>query len=140
MHRFGPFTLDESRFELRRQGVRVALQPKAFDLLLLLVHRDGEVVTKAEAMRSVWPDARVTPCALTQVVRVLRRSLGADGGGAIRTVRGRGYRFVPPCEARASVREAVEGVLRLLGEGDFEGAERSLREALALLTECGPFR
>ncbi len=94
-YRFGPFELDAKNFALTRGGARIAIQPKAFDLLLRLVERPNVVLTKAELIELVWPDVAVTKDSLTQTMMTLRSAIGEDAEDAryIETVRGRGYRF-----------------------------------------------
>jgi Tol biopolymer transport system component/DNA-binding winged helix-turn-helix (wHTH) protein len=101
MLNFGPFTIDLSERELRRDGAAVALPPKVFDLLALLVGRAGKLVTKDDLMRELWPDSFVDEANLTQNVFTLRRALGDGDGGTkyIETVPRRGYRFVAPLTA-----------------------------------------
>ena len=97
------FEFDEFRFDVRgheltRAGMRVALQPKAHDVLLLLLQRHGEVVTKGEFFQSVWPDAFVEDQSLTVQIHEIRSALGDDVKTQryIRTVPKRGYRVVAP--------------------------------------------
>ena len=61
---------------LRRGEKSIALTPKAFDVLLLLIEHSGEVVSKDELMQSVWPDSFVEESNLTQTVFMLRKALG----------------------------------------------------------------
>lgn len=91
--RFGSFALDEGRFELRRDGEPVKLEPRALDLLLHLARHAGHVVSKEELVREVWHGKFVTDSAVTYAVAEARRAL-ASGEDAIATVHGRGYRFV----------------------------------------------
>lgn len=92
---FGPFVLDVSRRVLLRNGEPVALQPKAFDMLLLLVERRDVVLTKDELFHELWPDTFVDEANLSQNIYVLRKALGQEGPeGYIRTVPKRGYRFI----------------------------------------------
>src|SRR5262245_9942180 len=96
-HHFGPFELDVASFELRRHGEAVPLQKKAFDVLLYLVQHPTRVVDRDELLARVWAGTAVTPTSLTRTVSELRRALGETPDhdhGFIRTVHGRGYRFV----------------------------------------------
>src|SRR5690242_7268477 len=56
VYRFGSFRLDVEQRLLLRGSERVALRPRVFDTLLVLVERHGEVVTKEELLDAVWPD------------------------------------------------------------------------------------
>jgi Tol biopolymer transport system component/DNA-binding winged helix-turn-helix (wHTH) protein len=99
--RFGPFELDASRRRLTRGGSPVALTPKAVDLLAVLVRRGGELVTKEDLLKEVWPDTAVEENNLARHVSMLRKAFHDITGSAdyIVTVQGRGYRFVGPVRA-----------------------------------------
>jgi DNA-binding winged helix-turn-helix (wHTH) protein len=93
---FEGFSVHDSRYELCRDGVPLHLEPKVFDVLIyLLMHRE-RVVTKDELIDSVWDGVVVTDSALSKCVANLRKTLGVTGrsGQIIKTVHGRGYRFV----------------------------------------------
>jgi DNA-binding winged helix-turn-helix (wHTH) protein/dipeptidyl aminopeptidase/acylaminoacyl peptidase len=99
LFRFGPFLLDAARRTLHRDGTPVALTPKAFDALLLLVERRDRVVAKRELLSELWPDTAVEEATLSQHVFMLRRALNGSMTGEseyITTVHRRGYRFVAP--------------------------------------------
>jgi pimeloyl-ACP methyl ester carboxylesterase/DNA-binding winged helix-turn-helix (wHTH) protein len=92
--------LDVQRLELRRDGQAVAVEPQVFDVLVhLLRHRD-RVVSKEELLDEVWGDRFVSESALTSRVKAARRAIGDDGASQrmIRTLHGRGYRFVADVE------------------------------------------
>jgi DNA-binding winged helix-turn-helix (wHTH) protein/TolB-like protein len=93
---FGPFHLDAGDRLLSRDGKPVALTPKAFDTLLLLVENRGRLVEKEELMRSVWPDSFVEENNLNRAIYILRKALGESSRDAtyIETVPKHGYRFV----------------------------------------------
>ncbi len=101
---FDCYRVDFERRLLLRGQEPVQLPAKALDTLLVLIQRRGEVVTKDELMKAVWPDAFVEEGNLSQSIHVLRRALGesVDDHRYIVTVPGRGYRFV------AEVREISE--------------------------------
>ena len=81
---------------LLRNGTPVALIPKYFDLLHLLVRRRLDAVSKQDIFAEIWSDVVVTDGALSQAVRTLRRALGDDSREPrfIRTVARHGYQFV----------------------------------------------
>jgi eukaryotic-like serine/threonine-protein kinase len=95
-YEFGPFHLDLPRRQLLRGSEVVALTPKAFDLLQVLVTHADRVVEKDELMRRIWPDSFVGEDSLTQNVAVLRKVLGdaSDSPKYIATIHKHGYRFV----------------------------------------------
>lgn len=92
---FGPFALDPSEFRLTRDGRRVPLSPRPFDLLVALTARPGQLVTREALLREVWKGATVEPSSLNAAMSVLRQALG-DAAESIETVPGRGYRFRLP--------------------------------------------
>ncbi len=85
-------------------GEPVALRPKEFEALLLLVREAGSPVSKSELMSAVWPDTVVEENNLNQVISKLRQILGDDRNDPafIATITGRGYQFVAAVEARAT--------------------------------------
>src|SRR5688572_6575712 len=93
IYEFGSYRLDSSKRVLTRAGERIALTPKATDILIILVVNAGELVEKDELIREIWPDTFVEEANLTQNIFRLRKAL-ADGPGYIETVKRRGYRFV----------------------------------------------
>lgn len=92
------FRLDTAAYRLERAGVHVPLEPKAFDVLALLVSEGGRLFTKQDIFDRVWPDTAVTDHALTRVIAQLRRALGDQSRDAhyIETVPTRGYRWMGP--------------------------------------------
>ena len=100
-YEFGPFQLDCQTRELWRGDEVVALTPKAFDLLQVLVTSRDQVVEKNELMQRVWPDSFVSEDSLTQNIATLRRALGdsSDRPQYIVTVPRHGYRFVASVKA-----------------------------------------
>src|SRR6185503_10599826 len=96
IYRFDTFVLDQEERVLLRGGSPVALTPKVFDLLSVLVESHGHLVTKATLLERVWPDAFVEEANLSVNIATLRKVLGQgpDGQTYIETVRKRGYRFV----------------------------------------------
>ena len=110
MWQFDEFELDTQRFELRRDGEVIRIEPQVFDVMAQLIGNHQRVVTKNELFDSVWGGRFVGEAALTSRIKAARRALGDDGESQryIRTVRGRGYQFVgalgaptqpPPAEA-----------------------------------------
>ena len=108
--------LDLDAYRLERAGVPVALEPKAFNLLALMVQRPGHLFTKQEIFDLVWPGTAVTDHALTRIVAQIRRALGDEAREAryLETVPTRGYRWIHPVEAIDGVPAAVEPHARTL--------------------------
>src|SRR6478672_8323484 len=101
--RFGVFEVDRQSGELRKQGVRVRLRDQAFQVLLLLLERSREVVTREELQRRLWPADTFVDFdrGLNKAVNRLRDALGdsADSPRFIETLPKRGYRFIAPVES-----------------------------------------
>ena len=93
---FGPFRLLPTQFLLLEGDKRVPLGRRALEILIALLERPGELVTKQELMDRVWPNVFVEPANLTVHISALRRALrdGCDGNRFIINIPGRGYRFV----------------------------------------------
>lgn len=102
--RFGECVFDREARELRRAGDAVALSPKAFDLLSLLIKERPRPLTQARLRDVLWPDTSVGYTSLARVVSEVRRAVGESASGAaiIRTVPRFGYAF-----AGAAVTETV---------------------------------
>ena len=94
--RFDSFELVPGRRTLAKEGLRLALGPRAFDLLLALLQRRDRVVPKSELMDLVWPGLIVQENNLEVQISALRKLLGAQ---AIATVPGRGYQFTALVES-----------------------------------------
>jgi DNA-binding winged helix-turn-helix (wHTH) protein/alpha-beta hydrolase superfamily lysophospholipase len=96
IYAFDGHQLDTVRFELRRGSEVVGVEPQVFDVLRHLAANRDRVVEKAELLDEVWGTRFVTESALTSRIKAARRAVGDDGSTQriIRTVHGRGYRFV----------------------------------------------
>jgi DNA-binding winged helix-turn-helix (wHTH) protein/DNA-binding CsgD family transcriptional regulator len=93
---FGDFELDPELFELRRRGAVVHMEPQVFDVLVFLARNRDRIVSKEELLDVVWGDRFVSESAISTRIKAARRAVGDDGSRqtTIRTVHGRGYRFV----------------------------------------------
>jgi len=100
----GVYELDTQQKIVLRDGVRVSLTPKAVDLLIVLAARAGEVVSKADLMEAVWPDAFVDESTLSKLVFNIRKELGDE---VIETIPKRGYRLVGVGQAPSPVAPVV---------------------------------
>jgi DNA-binding winged helix-turn-helix (wHTH) protein/tetratricopeptide (TPR) repeat protein len=100
---FGPFRLDPEIRRLMHKGKAVSLMPRAFDLLLILIQRRPQLVTKEELLKQVWPDQFVEENNLTVMVSALRKALGDsyELHEYIETVARYGYRFVARVRERS---------------------------------------
>jgi DNA-binding winged helix-turn-helix (wHTH) protein/TolB-like protein len=101
LYEFDEFFLDPADRALLRDGKTVSLTPKSFDILVTLVERNGQLVTKDELMRRIWPDSFVEEANLTVNVSALRKALGdtPEHQQYIETVPKMGYRFIAPVRA-----------------------------------------
>lgn len=126
-YQFGAFRLDSADRLLYREGELVALAPKAFDTLLLLVTHSGRVLKKDEMMKQLWPDTFVEEGTLAQYISLLRKALG-DSATWIENHPRRGYRFTAPVEeidaAPAQVRVEEHTPSRTVIEGEVVAGHR----------------
>jgi DNA-binding winged helix-turn-helix (wHTH) protein len=95
LYEFGPFRVDAGKEILLRAGEAVALTPKTFQILLVLVRHRQEIVTKDDLLKTVWPDTFVEEGNLSRNIFLLRKALGESPQDHkyILTVPGRGYRL-----------------------------------------------
>jgi DNA-binding winged helix-turn-helix (wHTH) protein/tetratricopeptide (TPR) repeat protein len=94
LYEFGPFCVDVGKEVLLRAGEPVPLTPKTFQILVVLVRHNNEVVTKDDLMKAVWPDTFVEEGNLSRNIFMLRKALGdSTQHRYIVTVPGRGYRL-----------------------------------------------
>jgi TolB-like protein/tetratricopeptide (TPR) repeat protein len=113
-YEFGRYRLQSPTGLLYRDAEMAALPPKAAQVLLVLVEHAGEVVTKADLLKTAWKDAIVEEGSLTRTISILRKALGAgtEGRDSIATISKRGYRFTIPVRVAAKPsRPAAEKVM-----------------------------
>lgn len=122
-YRFGVFEADIAAGELRRQGLRVKLNAQPFQLLCLLLERPGELLTREEISRELWPDGTFVDFdhGVNSAINRIREVLGDTAANPrfVETLARRGYRFIAPVErvdvgatsspASASLPLAAEG-------------------------------
>lgn len=115
MFRFGAFQLDLRSARLWRGEEASCLTPKAFEVLHYLVAHPGELVTKDELWRAVWPGVIVTDAALTVCMSEVRKALGDEAKAPryIATVHRRGYRSIAPVSGQeaAPLRRNTPGLI-----------------------------
>lgn len=101
-YRFGAFEADVSTQELRKQGIRIKLNAQPFQVLILLLQRPGEVLTREQIYRHLWPDGTFVDSehGVNSAVNRLREALGDNASNPrfVETLSRRGYRFVAPVE------------------------------------------
>ena len=93
---FPDFELDTECFELREHGIPAVLTRRPFDLLLCMIERRQRVVLRDELVEVVWGGSAVCEATVSHCVMELRRALADTAAQPrfLRTVRGRGYRFI----------------------------------------------
>jgi DNA-binding winged helix-turn-helix (wHTH) protein len=148
-YNFGLFHLDADQHLLTGNGEAIALPPKCFDLLSLLVSSPGRLLEKDELIRALWPETFVEEANLSNLIALLRKALGDSPAAAqyIRTVPKLGYRFVAPVSSlfapteephrgerptsQRPIRILVFPFRRGLGISDVEHLAYSLPEAIS---------
>jgi eukaryotic-like serine/threonine-protein kinase len=131
---FGEFELNVGSRSLSRQGEPIPLGSKAFEVLTCLVSRAGQVVTKDEMLRTVWPDSFVEESNLAQQVFALRKALG-DDAASIKTIPGKGYQFVGAVRELEFTATRTEDVSVVAGD-PLEGVTiQRTRESTRLIVE-----
>jgi len=99
---FDDVSVDPANAQILKAGQPVAVEPKAFRVLLFLLEQRGRLVEKEELLSAVWPGTFVTENALTREIALLRRVLGDDSKATkyIETIPKRGYRFIATVTVR----------------------------------------
>src|SRR6266404_5591854 len=110
-YQFGPFRLDPAEHTLLRGDQVVALTPKAFETLSLLVRSSGHLVRKEELLEQVWRNTIVEEGNLNVIIHTLRKALGDDPRESkyIETVAKCGYRFVAEVRKAEEIEETANG-------------------------------
>ncbi|MEX0619474.1 MAG: winged helix-turn-helix domain-containing protein [Pseudohongiellaceae bacterium] len=110
---FHTFTLDTDRFELLRNNRLLRLEPQVIELLTLLIRNRHRLVSKHEIHEVVWAGKIVSEAALSSRVKTLRQVLGDTGRKQefIRTVHGKGFRFVAAVDEASEKLSAKAGAL-----------------------------
>lgn len=125
--RFGPFEADLNTSELRKSGLKIRLQEQPFQILAFLLEHHGELVTREELRKELWPSETFVDfdVGLNVAVMKLRDAIGdsAENSRFIETIPRRGYRFIASVEEVASAAE--EGSKR---------SEKTLRRRVAWVT------
>ena len=119
-YEFGPYRMDPDRRLLLRENKTVPVQPKAFDILLVLVENRERVVLKDDLLKAVWPETFVEESNLAQNIFVLRKTLGdaIEEKRYIVTIPGRGYRFAEKVTVIAEEESVEKQGAQVLAEGE----------------------
>ena len=130
--RFGGFVLDVSAYELRKQGRSIKVERRPMELLMLLVDRRGDLVTRDEIVERLWGrDVFIDiDTSVNTVIRKIRRALrdSADHSRFIQTVQGKGYRFIADVEPTTGAVLAVLPFENLQGDADQDYVADGLTE------------
>ena len=131
---FGHYELDSRRYELRRDGRVIAVEPRVFDLLLYLVEHRERLIGKEELNQRVWDGRLVSDWAMSTCMKIARQAIGDSGKRQdyIRTVPRRGFRFVGTVEVREPSRRAVPPAASDRG-ADRAGPAQSDKSSIAVL-------
>jgi adenylate cyclase len=133
IYKFKNFELDIDRYELRENGVPVAIQPQVFSLLALLVSNKDRMISKEEMIEKIWNGRVISEAALSSRIKSVRQALGDDGKAQhfIRTVHGRGFRFVGELiSAKSTGQDDLDSVS---ASTDMTGESAVSRPAIAVL-------
>lgn len=121
---FGPFELDLKSAELSRRGLHVPIQPAALKLLELLASHPGELISRGEIRRRLWPEEKVSSTEsldlrLNFEIRALRKVLNDSHAKPrfIQTIRKRGYKFIAPVQ---TIKEGEQEIVQQNGLGTKE--------------------
>ena len=108
IYEFEDFRFDAEHLMLYRRGESIPLAPKAAETLLVFIERRGQILSKEELIKQIWPDAFVEESNLYLYLSVLRKTLGNQKNGTpyLETLRRRGYRF--------------NGTVQLISDGSWE--------------------
>jgi len=128
MFQFADFLLDESSFELKRGGAPVRVERRVFDVIVYLIKNRDRAVTKEELVAQVWKQRCVGESVIARCVSSARKVAGDPE--AIKTIYGRGYRWVAPIDETGPAQE--ERPARPV----FFGRERELSLVSGALDEC----
>jgi len=134
-YEFDAFVLDENERSLLRDGAPVPLSPKAFETLIALVKRAGQVVSKEELIQELWPDTFVEEANLAVNISTLRKALGENptGGQYIETLPKRGYRFAAvPRKIESDVQSPIAGHFPIIDARNATARRFSARRRLVI--------
>jgi len=139
---FDGYALDRVKVELRQDGEPVPVEPQVYALLLLLVENHDRMVSRDEIVEKVWDGRIISESALDTRIKSARRAVGDDGRRqrCIRTIHGKGFRFVAEVREMAAASGVAGGSLVEVHQagagGSSAAAESAAEPSIAVL----PFR
>ncbi len=113
---FEDFILDTSSGTLLHNGQEIPLRKQAYEMLLILLQRAGELVSKDDLLREIWSEAVVTENSITQCLKEVRHAIGDGELSKIRTVPKRGYIFTLPVRLEGKPPQASSEPLQAVGK------------------------
>jgi DNA-binding winged helix-turn-helix (wHTH) protein len=139
--RFGVFEVDPATGELRKHGVRIKLRSQPFQILVMLLERRAQIVTREELRQRLWGDGTFVDFdhGLNTAVNKLREALSdsASVPRYIETISGKGYRFIAPIETVAADPTIAQPVSAILTAPDeLPAAPRKRIKTLLLLVQA----
>jgi TolB-like protein/DNA-binding winged helix-turn-helix (wHTH) protein/Tfp pilus assembly protein PilF len=142
MKLFRTFRLDTANHLLWRNGDRVPLAPKAFDVLAYLVEHAGQLVTQDEILEALWSETYVNPEVLRKYILEIRRALGdrPDNPEFVETVPKRGYRFIAPVLEESAAEPLAAATSPGIEESATEEITDSARATLEEKSSSGRYR
>ena len=116
MYHIDGFQIDSEAFELRNGGAVAPIEPMALSLIIHLLENRARIVTRDELVERIWSGRSVTDAAISSCVKTARHALNDDGKAQrlIRTIHGRGFRFVGDVsegDASSAARESAAPVV-----------------------------
>jgi DNA-binding winged helix-turn-helix (wHTH) protein len=101
IYAFGDYELDTQRYELRCAGELFKIEPQVFNVLAYLMQHCDRTVTRQELLEQLWPEQFISDAVLSYCIMAARKAIGDSGRTQriIKTVHGRGFRFVAPLQA-----------------------------------------
>jgi len=129
--RFAECAIDVAQRSLERRGLPVEVEPRVFDFLVFLIEHRERVVSTEELVDAVWEGATVTASSLSRAVYKARLAVGDDGEAQriIRTIHGRGFRFVAPVICHEPALVDSGGTPPVAGDPALAPLEEALRQA-----------
>jgi pimeloyl-ACP methyl ester carboxylesterase len=104
IYQFGDYQIDTARFEIARAGRTLAVEPQVLELLIVLIENRDHVVSKDEVFGKIWKGRIVSDTTLSSRIKTARQLIGDTGARQqyIKTIHGRGFRFVGNVETKAA--------------------------------------
>jgi eukaryotic-like serine/threonine-protein kinase len=135
--RFADVEVREHEFSLIKSGKVLAVEPKAFRVLLLLLHNPQKLISKEELLNAVWGDTAVTEGSLTRCIWLLRRQLGDDSNEPrfIETVATVGYRLMCKVEVSEIASEDLQATDKAIGLSEADFVETPIQSARDVQSE-----